>query len=87
MDNIVERLKCSVPEYIMLDITSAGYIRDENEIMYPLSNVVSIEWKLQELRIVEDNFDWCQIFVTTKDENNDYKYNLRGKHNELSIEI
>lgn len=64
---IVDRLRCSVPEYIMIDIKSDGYIEDENKIMYPLSNIISIEWKLIEEKIVEDNFGDYQIFVKTKE--------------------
>ena len=64
---IANRLRCTIPEYIMIDIKSDGYIEDKNEIMYPLTNIVSIEWKLLEEKIVENNFDRFQIFVTTKE--------------------
>jgi len=64
---ILDRLRCSVPEYIMIDIKSDGYIEDKNKIMYPLFNVVSIEWKLLEEKVVEDNFRDYQVFVTTKE--------------------
>lgn len=60
---IADRLKCSIPEYIMLDIKSDGYIEDENKIMYPLSNIISIEWKLSKEMIVEDNFSEYQVYV------------------------
>jgi hypothetical protein len=61
---IVERLKCSIPEYIMVDINSDGYIEDENKIMYPLANVVSIKWNLVGEMTVEDYFDEYSIFVS-----------------------
>lgn len=56
-------LRCTVPEYLMIDINSNGYIKDKNSIMYPLSNVLSIEWILLEEKIVLDDFDHeYQIF-------------------------
>lgn len=64
---IEDRLICSIPEYIMLNIKSDGYIEDENRIMYPLSNIISIEWKLLKEIIVEDNFDKYKIFLTTEE--------------------
>lgn len=64
---IVDRLRCSVPEYIMIDIKSDGYIEDKNGIMYPLSNIISIEWKVLKEMVVEDNFDEFKIFLTTKE--------------------
>lgn len=44
-------LSCSVGEYLMIDINNSGYIKDCNSVMYPLSNVLSIEWKLLERKI------------------------------------
>lgn len=38
-------LKCSGPEYIMYDIRSDGYIKDDNGVMYPLQNIISISWE------------------------------------------
>lgn len=35
---------CTIPEYIMGNIKSDGYMVDDDGIMYPLSNVVSIKW-------------------------------------------
>ena len=35
---------CTIPEYIMVDVKSDGYMTDDDGIMYPLSNVVSIKW-------------------------------------------
>lgn len=64
---IADRLICSVPKYIMVDIKSDGYIEDKNKIMYSLSNVLSIEWKLVDEKVVEDNFSKYQIFVTTEE--------------------
>jgi hypothetical protein len=61
---VIERLKCSVPEYIMVDINSDGYIEDEKKIMYPLANVISINWKVVGELQVEDYFDEYTIFVS-----------------------
>ena len=38
-------IKCSGPEYIMYDIRRNEYIKDDNDIMYPLVNILSISWK------------------------------------------
>lgn len=43
---------CSVGQYFMYDIKGDGYIKDEKYIMYPLSNVVSIEWITKDERLV-----------------------------------
>lgn len=63
---ISDRVTCTIPEYIMIVIKLYGYIEDKNGIIYPLTNVVSIEWKLLEEKIVEDNFN-NQVFVETKE--------------------
>lgn len=44
-----EYLKCSVPEYIMIDVKSDGYLKDNDGIMYPLQNVVSISWECDDI--------------------------------------
>ena len=49
-------LSCTVPEYIMIHIKSDGYIEDQNDIMYPLQNILSIDWKLIDEKVVLDNF-------------------------------
>ena len=61
---ISDRITCSVPEYLIIDIKSDGYIQDENNIMYPLFNILSIEWKLVKEMVVEDNFNEFQVFVS-----------------------
>ena len=40
-----DQIKCSVPEYIMIDVKSNGYLKDNDGIMYPLQNVASIAWE------------------------------------------
>lgn len=63
---ISERL-ISVTEYIMVDIKRDQYIKDKNEFMYMLSNVISIRWELLEEKIVEDNFSEYIAKVTTEE--------------------
>lgn len=36
-------LVCTVPEFLMIDVK---YFKDDEEFMYPLQNVVSINWIL-----------------------------------------
>ena len=64
---IADRINCTVPQFIMIDIKSDGYIEDEYGVMYPLTNVVSIKWELLDERIVEDNFDEYDVFVSTEE--------------------
>ena len=40
----------------MIDIKSDGYIEDQNDVMYPLQNILSIDWKLFDEKVVLDNF-------------------------------
>ena len=55
------RIICPVSEYFMIGVKSDGYIYDENCIMYPLTNILSIEWeKIGEVSVV-DNFSDYQI--------------------------
>ena len=64
---IADRLRCTVPEYIMIDIKSNGYIEDKDKIMYLLPNIISIEWKLLEERKIVDKFSNYQISISTKE--------------------
>ena len=64
---IVEKLRCSVPEYMMIDIKRDGYLEDNYGLMYPLANIVSIDWQLVDEKKVEDKFGEYQTCVTTKD--------------------
>lgn len=64
-------LKCSVPEYMMISVKEDGYLEDMNEAMYPLNNIISIEWKLLEEKVVLDNFDHrYQIYFNDEEVNN-----------------
>jgi hypothetical protein len=64
---IINRLKCSAPEYIMIDVTSDGYLRDKKGIMYILSNIISIDWQVVEKREVEDNYSDVQVYINNLD--------------------
>lgn len=61
---ITDRLCCRVPEYLMIDIKSDGYIEDETGIMYMLPNVISIEWALIDKITVDDTFNRYQVYVS-----------------------
>lgn len=45
-----------VPDYLMQSIVIRGYIEDKNNVMYPLNNILSIEWRLIGEKTVLDNF-------------------------------
>lgn len=64
---IAERVKRGIPEYLMIDINSDGYIKDHRNVMYPLANVVSIDWQLEDEKEVEDDFDMYTIFICPKE--------------------
>lgn len=40
------------PEYFMINIKRNGYIKDKDNVMYPLENIISIKWKLIEEKII-----------------------------------
>lgn len=44
-----EQISCSVPEYIMISVKSDGYLKDNNGVMYPLQNVISISWECDDI--------------------------------------
>ncbi len=52
------QLVCSIPEYLMYDIKTDGYLEDDNGFMYPLQNVVRIEWKEDARKTVEQGDRW-----------------------------
>ena len=41
-------LICTVPEYLMIENKECGYLKDDEGVMYPLENIVSIKWMLLE---------------------------------------
>lgn len=64
---IANRLRCSVPEYIMIDIKSDGYLKDHRNVIYPLTNIVSIDWQLEDQKEIEDKFDMYTIFLSNEE--------------------
>lgn len=61
---IAERLRCSIPEYIMAKIKEDGYMRDDNENMFPLANIVKITWVLDGEITTPDVFGENQVWVS-----------------------
>jgi hypothetical protein len=45
-------LLCDCGKYRMIDITGNGYIRDDKDTVYPLNNVLSIEFEVIEERLL-----------------------------------
>lgn len=62
---IVNRLRCQATDYIMIDIKSDGYIKDNNGIMYILSNVISIDWQVAKEAVVKDKYHEYQVYIST----------------------
>ena len=60
---IPARIKCSPSTYIMYDVSSDGYLRDENGVMYILSNIISIDWRVVEEKEVEDKYLAYQVYI------------------------
>ena len=52
------QLNCSIPEYLMCGITTDGYLEDDNGFMYPLQNVVQIEWEEDTRKTVKQGDSW-----------------------------
>lgn len=61
---IADRLRYSVPTYIMISITGDKYIEDTDYTMYPLQNVISIKWELIDEKYVPDKFKEYQVYVS-----------------------
>lgn len=58
------RIKCTPSKYIMYDISSDGYLRDKEGIMYILNNIISIDWQVIEEREVEDKYSEYQVYIS-----------------------
>lgn len=61
---IPSRIKCSPSTYIMYDVSSDGYLRDKEGVMYILSNIISINWQVVEEREVEDKYSEYQVYIS-----------------------
>lgn len=62
-------LYSSGPDYLMIGIKSRGYIKDEKGLMYPLTNVLSIEWSVVEEAIIFDKLKEFEVFATKEEVN------------------
>lgn len=57
---------CSVPDFILID---KKYFKDTEGVMYPIQNIVSIEWKKQDTIIKEipyEDYDF-RFFYTDEE--------------------
>lgn len=52
------QLNCSIPEYLMCKIKIDGYLQDDDGFMYPLQNVIRIEWKEDARKTVQQGDRW-----------------------------
>lgn len=46
----ISRLTCDGPTYIMI---GKKYLKDENGVMYPMQNIISIKWEINDTKEVE----------------------------------
>lgn len=61
----VSNLFCSYEKYAMISISEDGYILDDEGIMYPLQNVVSIAWDLiDEIRKIDKDDVMFKVWYT-----------------------
>jgi hypothetical protein len=61
---IPSRIKCDPSTYIMYDVSSDGYLRDKEGVMYILSNIISIDWQVVEEKEVEDRYSEYQVYIS-----------------------
>jgi hypothetical protein len=60
---IPSRIKCSPSTYIMYDVSSDGYLKDKDGVMYILSNIISIDWQIAEEKEIEDKYSEYQVYI------------------------
>lgn len=61
-------ISCSVEEYLTDRIIRDGYIKDEKFVIYPIANIMSIEWSLINERLFEENTNpYRSIFYTDEE--------------------
>jgi len=63
----VSGLCCTIGEYLMIDIVSNGYIEEDNGTMYPMTNVLSVNWEQVDRTEVKDKLPEFNIFFTDSD--------------------
>lgn len=56
------QLNCSIPEYLMCLVKNDGYFQDDNDLMYPLQNVIQIEWKEDDRKTVKQSSNSWAVF-------------------------
>lgn len=68
---------CSIPEYLMIGIKDKGYMSDVYGIMYPLENIISIEWDMLDSKTVL----YCErvIGIYNKDKVDELEKKLKEK--------
>lgn len=44
-----DKINCSAPEYIMSYVREDGYMTDDNDVMYILQNIISIQWECDDI--------------------------------------
>jgi hypothetical protein len=47
----------------MYDVSSDGYLKDKEGVMYILSNIISIDWQVVEEKEVEDKYSEYQVYI------------------------
>ena len=60
-------LNCECGEYHMHNVTSKGYLKDSNNIQYPLANIISIDWKMskeKEYKIEEISTNPREFYIS-----------------------
>lgn len=50
-------------DYLMCDVKADGYLRDTQNIIYPLSAILSIKFEVVDERRVQDTFGSSQVCV------------------------
>lgn len=70
------QVRRSVPQLLMIDIKNDGYLLDTDLKMYPLSNIISIEWIIADEKIkqYQREYEWQMYFDENEVEQmQDYK--------------
>lgn len=62
-----EQLSCSVQEHLMTYTQCNGYLEDEFGKMYPLENIISIEWKLLEVQTITTFLPRYKVFYSDEE--------------------
>lgn len=68
-------LNCECGEYRMINVTSDKYLKDSENVQYPLANIISVDWKISKEKEykIEDRstnpreFNIPKIYYSNKD--------------------